>query len=155
MNSIPALFLFLLTVVTASAAPPRGAYLAWLQTKFPGQYDNAALEATIWGDHADPDGDGCPNIIEFMMAREPKAPDANLGPQVRIDGNDLVVTYRETTVADPGVTWLGEWSQGLDGWLPYGVRYQPVSTHTGYRMVEARLARNRETKMNYRVRASR
>jgi hypothetical protein len=58
-----------------------------------------------------------------MMAREPKTPDAQLGPTVRIEGNDLVVTYRETTAANPGVTWLGEWSQGLSGWLAYGVRY--------------------------------
>jgi hypothetical protein len=33
------------------------------------------------------------------------------------------------------------------------MRYRELSTHTGYRMMEARVARNRETKMNFRLRA--
>jgi hypothetical protein len=63
MNAPKFALILPLWFVTASAAPPTGAYLAWLQTKFPGQYDNPALEAAVWGDHADPDGDGCPNIL--------------------------------------------------------------------------------------------
>jgi hypothetical protein len=153
MNSIPTLLF--LTTITATAAPPTGAYLAWLQAKFSGQYGNAALEATVWGDHADPDGDGCPNIFEFMMAREPETWDAHLGLQSRIEGDDLIVTYRETTAANPGVNWQGEWSIDLDLWLAAGVRYETVSTHSGYRMVEARVSRNAEPRILLRLKAQR
>lgn len=72
---------------------------------------------------------------------------AHPGITCRIGGDELVVTYRETTVANPGVTWQGEWSVEFDFWLAAGVRYEALSTHTSYRMVEARISRNRETEM--------
>jgi acetyl esterase/lipase len=37
--------------------------------------DNSALENTIWGDSADPDGDRLPNLIEYVLALDPTAMD--------------------------------------------------------------------------------
>jgi hypothetical protein len=153
MKAIPAFLC--LSAIAASAAPPTGAHLAWLQQHFPTTYGNAALEATVWGDQADPDGDGCGNLVEFVTQRDPNVADAHLGPSCRIDGEDLVATYRETTATNPGVTWRGEWSVDLGFWVMAGARYQTVSTHSGYRIVEARIRRNRETLMQFRVTAQR
>lgn len=41
---------------------------------------NAALEATLWGNHADPDGDGGRNVAEYAFARDPRVADASLAP---------------------------------------------------------------------------
>ena len=135
--------------------PPPDDYSAWLQQQFPAAYGNPALEATVWGDHADPDGDGCENLLEFVQNRNPNVSDAQLGPGCRIDGGDLVVTYRETTATNPGVTWLGEWSTDFDFWMAAGVRYNTLETHPGYRLVEARISRNREPRIFMRLTVTR
>ncbi|MCX6875264.1 MAG: hypothetical protein NTW21_15870 [Verrucomicrobia bacterium] len=136
-------------------APPPDAYSTWLQQHFPAAYGNPALEASVWGDHADPDGDGCGNLLEFMMQRDPNVADAQLGLRCRLEGGDLVATYRETTATGHSVTWLGEWSGDWSLWLAFGVRYQTLETHSGYRLVEARVTRNRESQMFFRLAAHR
>jgi len=124
LKSAVGLMLALILPELASAGtPPTGAYLAWLQQKFPTTYGNPALEATVWGDDADPDHDGCGNLLEFVTARDPNVADAQLGQQCRIDGNDLVLTYREAAASNPSMTWRGEWSQDMGFWLLAGVRY--------------------------------
>jgi hypothetical protein len=145
----------LLTEPAHADTPPTGDYLAWLQLKFPSTYGNPVLEATVWGDDADPDLDGCGNLMEFVTARDPNVSDAELGNQCRIEGNDLVLTYRETTAANPGVNWHGEWSQDLGFWVRAGVRRATLETHPGYRVIEARITRNREQVMSFRLRAER
>ncbi|MCX6874354.1 MAG: hypothetical protein NTW21_11200 [Verrucomicrobia bacterium] len=134
-------------------APPPDAYSTWLQRHFPAAYCNPAMEASVWGDLADPDGDGCGNLLEFVMQRDPNVADAQLGLRCRLDGGDLVATYRETTATSSGVTWLGEWSVDLGFWMEAGVRYETVETHSGYRVREARISMNREPQIFMRLTA--
>jgi len=145
----------LVTAPPAAATPPAGAYADWLALHFPAAYPNPALEASVWGDFADPDGDGCPNLIEFITARDPNTPDRHLAPRCRIDGDDLVITYRESTATGHGVALLGEWSVDAAFWVQAGVRYEPLESHADHRLIEARISRNRETKMWFRLSASR
>ena len=42
---------------------------------------NPALEATLWGNTADPDGDGLNNVGEYAFDRDPRVSDAALAPQ--------------------------------------------------------------------------
>ena len=135
--------------------PPAGTYATWLQTHFPAAYGNPALEAIVWGDHADPDGDGYDNLMEFAAARDPNIPDSQLATRCRNEGDDLVITYRETTATGHGIAWLGEWSVDTAFWVQAGVRYQTIETHPGYRMREARVSRNREQQIFFRVTARR
>lgn len=141
--------------VALGDAPPPGAYADWLQDHFPVAFGDPLLEATVWGDQADPDGDGCVNLIEFVTVRDPNEADPNLGLRCRIEGEDVMITYRETTATNHGISWLGEWSVDIAFWVQAGVRYEVVETHADYRLVEARITRNRELLMQFRLAASR
>ena len=46
----------------------------WREIHFPAELGNAALEATVWGDDADPDADGLKNLAEFAMGLDPNDP---------------------------------------------------------------------------------
>lgn len=132
---------------------PESDYAAWQAAYFPQAHPDPAKEANLWGDDADPDGDGCPNLLEFMMRRNPVMPDAELGPAIRIEGGDLVIAFRETTSPVHGLSWLGFWSNDLAVSHPGGIRYATVAEHTGHRIVEASIARNREEKMFFHLKA--
>lgn len=158
-----AMRLIVWAVALGTMVPPRVAgdppvvddYTAWIQQKFPTSYGNPALESSVWGPNADPDQDACGNLMEFVMHRDPNTNDSHLGMTSRIDGNDLVATFRETASTNPGVMWLGEWSVDLGFWMAAGVRYETIETHAGYRLVEARVSRNREKVMYLRLTARR
>ncbi|MCD8482156.1 MAG: hypothetical protein LR015_05480 [Verrucomicrobia bacterium] len=69
-------------------APP--ALLAWQLESFPPEvlYENA-LEASVWGPNADPDGDGNINLLEFALGGDPLQPAPLLW--FEYDQNDAVV----------------------------------------------------------------
>ena len=140
----------LLPLCGASAAPT-GDYAAWLARHFPQAYPQPSLEAAIWGEQADPDGDGCVNAVEFITARDPNTADPQLAPSCRMDGEDLVITYRETTAANPGLAWSGKWTVDLVFWVREGVRFQTIETHATYRLVEARISKGREKMIFFQV----
>ena len=126
-----------------------------MQEYFPEAIVSPALEESVWGDHADPDRDRCVNLMEFVMNRDPNAKDINLGVRVRLEGDDLVASYRQTTLTNHSVTWLGWWPLKMDFWVTAGVRYSIIETHPGYHLVEARIARNREKTILFRLVAER
>jgi alpha-tubulin suppressor-like RCC1 family protein len=96
----------------------------WLSGRFSAeQLADPALEATVWGDLADPDGNGVPNLLEYalaipagsdgsaaattVLAEEPAAPDAP--PTLRL-------TYqRSRRAAAAGLLYRVESSATLDG----------------------------------------
>jgi hypothetical protein len=165
MQRIMRRFLRLVTMLTAAAPfvpnrvggdpAPLDDYGAWIQEHFPATYLNLSLEPTIWGDNADPDGDGCGNLMEFVMHRNPNASDAHLGVNCRIEGGDMVMTFRETTATNHGIHWLGEWSGDLTFWITAGLRYEVIETHIGYQVTEARISKNREQQIFFRLKAVR
>lgn len=54
----------------------------WREEHFSsGELANAALEATRWGNTADPDGDGLNNVGEYAFNRDPLVADGELAPQ--------------------------------------------------------------------------
>lgn len=73
-----------------------GEYAQWKATHF----DAVELaDPTISGDHADPDGDGIPNLLEFALGGDPKSPSMNRPS----DGRPLMPQLLRPT--NPGQPW--------------------------------------------------
>lgn len=53
----------------------------WKNSHFGSDLENAALETSVWGDGADPDQDGLPNLLEYALGFIPNLADAGNGPQ--------------------------------------------------------------------------
>lgn len=80
--------------ITASA--PVSAYQGWRAGKFtPQELADSALEAALWGDDADPDGDGRSNLLEYATGTEPRiAGPGAMESGLEDDGDTLTLTYQ-------------------------------------------------------------
>ena len=97
-----------------------------------------SLEATVWGDGADPRGDGIPNLIRFYLNDDPQRVG---GPPViawRLDGPDFVYRYQRIQDAPTGYGKV-EWSSDLQTWSEAGLRETILQAGGGVDQVEARL----------------
>lgn len=88
-------------------------------------------DANISGNIADPDGDGIPNLLEFVFSADPWE---NNQPQIStaLVGNYLTITYRERDNLAPAEVWL-QGSDNLRQWATYNTRLELSRTAaTGY-----------------------
>jgi hypothetical protein len=90
-------------------------------TAFPAQFGNPALEATVWGWHANPDGDYFNNEQEYALGTDMavNAPDggAFTFSVVTYQGQEGVeVSYRRRN-DDPSLEYIPEGSGDLGGWF--------------------------------------
>lgn len=89
----------------------------WRRVHFPqAMLADQSLEHTVWGDFADPDGDGYPNIMEAYLGMDPLRPDA---PR-----NSFHTPVGQHTV----------WSVGLPIHLPEGL----ISVQTSANLIDWR-----------------
>ncbi len=74
--------------------PENTPLLAWRTQHFSeAELADPTLEATLWGDEADPDRDGLPNLLEYALNGNPRSADsADLLRSFR-DGTDLVFQF--------------------------------------------------------------
>ena len=97
-----------------------------------------AQEATLWGDEADPDGDGHANVIEYFANLDPQQSSA--GPVFTMETRDgqLYLGFRRSTAA--GMTLLPGFERKaslLDPWMSLGLSASITATHDGYQWWEA------------------
>jgi chitodextrinase len=118
-------------VITYTDEPAPSTYEQWVHSRFTdAQLADPALEATVWGRNADPDGDGTINLFERALGSDPSA--AGEGVQCALccepaSGGALDLTFRRSTGAT-GVGYVLERSLDLVGWavVPVGDRTEVV-----------------------------
>ncbi len=103
---------------TEEAAP--ALYEMWVHGPFTdAQLADPALEATVWGRNADPDGDGIANLFEYALATDPNSADAGglggivLGSGAAAGSYDLSFERR---AGASGVGFVLEASDDLASW---------------------------------------
>jgi hypothetical protein len=136
----------------AALLPLRADYATWQAEHFtPAELGDAGLEASLWGDAADPDRDGLLNLAEYAFGGDPRVADrhrapalalAGPDPQLRFDKVRADIQYRVEYAADLAApAWS---SNGLDDWhaaLDSLEAGQPASLGLSDLAPEARFAR--------------
>ena len=100
---------------------------------------NPALEATVWGSMADPDGDGAVNLIEYFMALAPKVNDSGGTHVVSATTSTIKLRFRKSRSA-VGLTHQVQWSNDLqpEHWSCNGVNETVADdSHANYQLIEA------------------
>ena len=106
------------TLNVLSGPPVSDAYLAWIDTYYPG-----ATNPLIIGGTADPDNDGIANLVEYVLKDgNPSASSNGILPTLNASGADFVFTFF-TRAAATGVTQVFESSTtlGAGSWTPLAI----------------------------------
>ena len=101
--------------------------------------DNPALEATIWGDLANPDGDNLPNLVEYFMGLNPTLNDEAGVILLELSGNSLCFTYQRALDA-PDAVGIVEWTEDLSTWVTTGITEEILSTGAETETVEVTIS---------------
>jgi len=89
---------------------------AWRKKHFtPADLANPALEATLWGDPADPDHDGQPNLLEMVFGTDPDERDTTEVLAIEVAPPSATLVYRRSK-AFPAAFLQVEWSSDLKTW---------------------------------------
>jgi autotransporter-associated beta strand protein len=71
------------------------------------------------GENDDPDGDGVPNLLEYVLGGTPVgagAADTSILPAQGLTATDLLLTFRRSDASETDVTLKVQWSDGLGSW---------------------------------------
>jgi len=117
---------------TASVTPAQ-TFAQWVAASFPGQSDPAIISPT-----ADPDGDGLPNLLEYLFGTNPNSPDAAAAAMsCGVDGNgNFLLTFRLAKNTS-GVSYFIQQSPDLVNWTDTHVSASPVSDQGTYTLMQA------------------
>lgn len=137
MTLLQGTFAYLNAMEVVASAPATG-IIAWRETWFSAEeLANSSLEATLWGAHADPDGDGRTNFEEYTSDTNPRMSDIDptqWAVEAGIDGDSLTLTYRNNLLSTDVNTTV-ETSDDLETWTP--VDSIVISTSTLYEIRKA------------------
>jgi hypothetical protein len=99
-------------------------------------FSGAELSNTaIGGESADPDGDGIPNLLEYIEARDPKASDSQASSASDLFNGRLTLTFRERDSLGGASIWL-QGSDDLNRWTTYNTRQESARVaNTGFSTV--------------------
>ena len=132
---------------------PVTALATWREQHFsPADLANPALEATTWGDAADPDLDGLTNVLEFTTGSDPFTTSPNpvavfISPS--LDGLRVRFNRRAGLPAEYGQL---ETSTDLSAWTTTGTAAKAVSLQDGIELLELELDPATEGSLYLRLR---
>ena len=114
-------------------------YATWQDFQFgAATLAQAELEATVWGDLADPDGDLIVNLLEYFMGLDPLFDDRGGLLAFDLVGSELIlVAQRAVGLTD--VDGVFEWSEDLVAWLNTDIAVSVVPNGVDIESLEARL----------------
>ncbi len=115
-------------------------YARWQHLHFdPADLADPAKEEAVWGDFANPDRDAYPNLLEYLLARDPLAAEAAPALEHGYDGVHLWLRF-PVRLRHPGVTWRAAWSATLDGpWSTAGLLVEELETRADHKLMQARV----------------
>jgi hypothetical protein len=112
---------FRITFGGTAPATLAAAYADWTEEEFaPAVLGNPALEASVWGQDADPDRDGHSNLLEMLFEMNPNQSDAIPLVFTRLSATQYRVTYPQCA-SFPDDKVQVQWATALTGWSTTGV----------------------------------
>ena len=128
--------------ITASNPVTATPIQSWRSSHFTaGELGNAALEATLWGNDADPDSDGRVNLLEYACGTDPRGTDADpTGFALVSDGGDFITLTYKRNLNATDVNFLVQKADNLTDWS--GVSDTAVSTSGNIETRKATVSRS-------------
>ena len=128
-------------------------YLDWAADQFGADADNPALEATLWGKQADPDGDGYANILESYLSLNPLLADVSEALQPAATDDQFTVTYTRVKNDLAAAGLRPQISTDALTWTGVGIEEEIIEDLGETVRVRATMARNGNRTMLFRLRA--
>ena len=120
----------------------------------PGELQNANLEATLWGDRADPDRDRLPNQLEYFFGTAPDQYDVLALPTVFVAENLVNFSYRRSG-DDSRAIGRPEYSTDLLSWSTDEIAGEQIENGNGHSTITVSLPLSSErTALFFRLRLS-
>lgn len=112
---------FQISLESSGPATLEEAYADWAAGEFTtGDLSNPTLEATVWGQDADFDKDGIPNLLEMLFGLDPADPDQPALGFTRLSATQYTLTFPQSADFPAGEVQV-EWSTNATAWTTAGV----------------------------------
>jgi RHS repeat-associated protein len=113
-------------------------YHSWLEDYFPPQtLNDPTLAESAWGAHADPDGDGLPNLAEFFHGRNPVVAEPTAALEIAVEGEWVRLSFAQAKGRE--VEHVVQWSATLADWSTEGLQLAAVEDLGAAWRIEARI----------------
>jgi hypothetical protein len=131
--------------------PGEDPYGDWAAAQFGADAGNPALEATLWGKQADPDGDGFANILESYMNLNPRVHDTANALQPETSGDLFTVTYSRSKSNWAATELRPQRSLDAQTWTNQGIQEEIIEDLGDAVRIRASMTRDGDRTMFFRL----
>lgn len=120
------------TISTDAAGALLSAYAVWSGGEFTtGVTGNPALESSVWGTSANPDGDQYDNLLEMLFGTDPNSPDAPEIVFTKLSETQSSLEFPRS-LEFPAGAYEVEWSLNMVDWFSAGVSVSELPGNPGF-----------------------